>query len=475
MANNIAARVLGGIRPLLEGLIGRQGDGHRIDHEDGHGIEEDGHGTEEDGHDIDEERDAWVNSIQMKLNANTLPQNADIETSCIPRVPEGFCRDTNEVYEPCIISIGPYHGGKLKFEHMEMRKWQCLRDILERRRGIHLNDFFKVLRPLEVQARSLYSDDIHLESMDFMEMMLLDGCFIVDYLRQPSQYIPDTRTWIEHQINNDLLLLENQVPFFVLNHIYPLIKEERETEVLLDLALKFCSLVCAKRTTLSVAMLSGRNFQHLLHFYHAYLFYDERGRSDQPIESEMVRTIHTARFLKKAGIKFKKKKVIDKVIDIRFTEGVLNITPLVIDAFTISQYRNLIAFEKFDPSIEPRFTAFAQFMDYLINKSKDVILLREKGIIEHALGSDEEVANVFNQLTTGTFEYLTLELATVYREVDKYCKKKKNQWMAKLMRDHLSSPWAITSIGFGVLILIFGVIQVVMSLLNYIKHKSFGH
>ena len=106
------------------------------------------------------------------------------------------------------------------------------------------------------------------------------------------------------------------------------------------------------------------------------------------------------------------------MIDVRFTDGVINITPYVTDAFTISQYRNLIAFEKFNPIIELWFIAFAQFMDYLINKSKDVILLRKKGIIEHALGSDEEVANVFNQLTTETFEYLTLELATVYGEVD---------------------------------------------------------
>ena len=141
---------------------------------------------------------------------------------------------------------------------------------------------------------------------------------------------------MEHQINNDLLLQENQLPFFVLNHIYPWLKEERETEVFLDLALKCCSLVCAIKTTLSVSMLSDRNFQHLLHFYHAYLFYDERERSNQPIESGIIRAIYIARFLKKAGIKLKRKKVVDKVIDVRVIDGVTNTAPLVIGAFTFS-------------------------------------------------------------------------------------------------------------------------------------------
>ena len=90
-----------------------------------------------------------------------------------------------------------------------------------------------------------------------------------------------------------------------------------------------------------------------------HIFFTTSGkRSIQPIESEIIRTIHIARFLKKARIKLKKKKLVDKVIDVRFTNGVMNIRRLVIDVVTISHYINLIAFEKFDPSIEPRFTTF---------------------------------------------------------------------------------------------------------------------
>ena len=69
----------------------------------------------------------------------------------------------------------------------------------------------------------------------------------------------------------------------------------------------------------------------------------------------MVKTIHTARFFKKVG----SKKMIDKVIDV-----ILNTTPLLTDAFTVSQYRNLIAFEKLDPTIEPQFTPFAPRLPY---------------------------------------------------------------------------------------------------------------
>lgn len=39
---------------------------------------------------------------------------------------------------------------------------------------IQLNELFRVIKPLEVQPRSLYFYNIHLESMDLMEMMPLD-------------------------------------------------------------------------------------------------------------------------------------------------------------------------------------------------------------------------------------------------------------------------------------------------------------
>lgn len=138
----------------------------------------------------------WVEYIEKKLDENRVSRQAGIA-----KVPK-FCRDINEAYKPCIISIGPFHRGNSETEPMEQHKWQCLNYILSRKSISYLKECFKVLKKLEVDARCSYLDDFQLDSMYFMEMMLLDGCFIVDYLRQSSN-IPFIKPWMKPQIDND--------------------------------------------------------------------------------------------------------------------------------------------------------------------------------------------------------------------------------------------------------------------------------
>lgn len=435
------------------------------------------------GDNTDKKEDAWVNYIKEKLEKYNSSRDAGTEISRIPRVPVEFFRHTNEAYKPCIISIGPYHRGNSETKHMEQCKWQCLKDVLDRKEGSHLKVCFKVLESLEGPAKRSYDDDFHLESWDFMEMMLLDGCFIVDYLRDPLRYIPDTKPWMKRQIDNDLLLFENQLPFIVLEEIFDFFKMENESERLKDLTLSFCKRVGATNigatnTILTPSMLSGTKFQHLLDFYHAYLFFNKRRKrenSSQSTPSDQIRTIHSASVLgNQAGIQFKRLELRDKVIGTRFNpDGVMNITPLVIDAFTRSQFQNLIAFEKCNPSIEPGFTSFAKFMDYIIDTATDVRLLRENGIIERTLGSDEEVAAIFNQLNTATFDdYIPPDLAKTYERADEYYKNQGNKWMAILKQKHINSPWAVISIIAGVLILLFTFTQTLLAILSYSKPAS---
>ncbi|XXG52842.1 hypothetical protein AAC387_Pa03g1049 [Persea americana] len=184
-------------------------------------------------------------------------------------------------------------------------------------------------------------------------------------------------------------------------------------------------------------------------------------------------TIGSATFLEEAGIKFRKKKqVTDSVMDAEFTNGVTEITPLFIDVFTVSQFRNLIALEKSDHYLEPQVIAFARFMDYIISTSKDVALLRKKGILQHAFGSDEEVAAIFNQLTSGTLEYQTTKLTKMYEDVDEYCKSKRHQWRAILMRDYFGSPWAAISLVAAVILISLTFLQTYFSIYSYFRPPS---
>eukprot|EP00268_Persea_americana_P020734 TRINITY_DN20808_c0_g2_i9.p1 TRINITY_DN20808_c0_g2~~TRINITY_DN20808_c0_g2_i9.p1 ORF type:complete len:364 (+),score=34.46 TRINITY_DN20808_c0_g2_i9:654-1745(+) len=351
---------------------------------------------------------------------------------------------------------------------MQNRKWQCLKDIRDNQNGgiCDLNEYYRKLKDQENRARSFYPESKQrLNRRDFLEMLLLDGCFIVDYLDRASSDESKTKIWTDDQIRNDLLLLENQLPFFVVECIYRLVKQTDDNKELIKTAVKFFHNISPKDPRTGVFEPEKRSFKHLLHLYHAYLFYDQHNDWKQRGASQVL-AIPSAIFLEEAGVKFKKSKTLDKAMEVRFKDGVMNITPLVVNAFTISQFLNLIEFERAHPDMEPRFTAFAQFMNYIVNTSEDVALLRKKGILEHAFGSDEEVARIFNQLTGGTFHHLPWELKNVYEKADRHCKAKWNRWRATFLRDYCSSPWAVMSILAGVLLLSFASIQIIFTMYN---------
>ncbi|KAJ0975884.1 hypothetical protein J5N97_017849 [Dioscorea zingiberensis] len=95
----------------------------------------------------------------------------------------------------------------------------------------------------------------------------------------------------------------------------------------------------------------------------------------------------------------------------------MEIPQLSIQATTISEFRNLIAFEQCCPSFGSHFTSYATFMDNLINREMDMAVLHDCGIIESKLGSYKDVDCFFNQLCKGGYmDYENHYLAKVFKD-----------------------------------------------------------
>lgn len=65
-------------------------------------------------------------------------------------------------------------------------KCTCLRKVLARNElGISIENY-KEMKAIEPQSRSCYreEDHIHMKSNEFVEMMVLDGCFVVHLLQR---------------------------------------------------------------------------------------------------------------------------------------------------------------------------------------------------------------------------------------------------------------------------------------------------
>ncbi|XP_062173676.1 UPF0481 protein At3g47200-like [Alnus glutinosa] len=153
---------------------------------------------------------------------------ADWPECCIYRVPKLLRKVNKEAYTPKLISIGPFHCNREEFWEMEMLKQRYFKNFLNRT-GKSQQDLRKIIEDNEEKIRHCYSEDSTLESGEFVKMILLDAIFIIElFLKVRDQKKGEVeeedyilrKKWLANGIYYDLLLLENQLPFFVLEKLY---------------------------------------------------------------------------------------------------------------------------------------------------------------------------------------------------------------------------------------------------------------
>lgn len=162
-----------------------------------------------------------------------LSRAAGKSSCCIFRVPTSLVEVNGKSYQPHIVSIGPYHRGDPALEMIQEHKWRYLGSLLSRTEtiGIFLEDIMKAIEPLVPRARECYSEVIHLDADEFIEMMVVDGLFMIELFRKTARTVPFepndplvTMAWIFPFFYRDFLQLENQIPYFILERLFDLTK-----------------------------------------------------------------------------------------------------------------------------------------------------------------------------------------------------------------------------------------------------------
>ncbi|KAL9162314.1 hypothetical protein ABFS82_07G082100 [Erythranthe guttata] len=360
-----------------------------------------------------------------------------------------------KAYEPEVIAIGPYHRSKDNLQMMEDHKLCYLRLILERKEINNIETYVSAIEPLEEEARKCYAEPITLNSPDFLEMLILDGR---PYLRENNDPIFHM-DWIINSLQRDLILFENQVPFFILCKLFDLIEVPNEHSRLIYLLLIFFNSIFPGNINRNVSThISSDNIKHLLDLMH-----------NEDNERRRWRFINNATELREANVKFKRTEGVS-LFDLRFEDGNMLLSPLTIEDRTESLFRNLVAYEQYFGDGQTNYvTDYVKFLDCLIDSSRDVAILSRHGIIDNWLGDDEVVANMFNKLTDSVAGPGThFVYANIFHVVNKHCNGRRNRWMAKLRRNYLNSPWAVISVLFAVLLLLLTVTQTVCSILQVV-------
>lgn len=151
---------------------------------------------------------------------------------CIGRVNEAIRKENEKTYIPDKISIGPLHHGKEALKATEDQKWRYLYALLNRKPSLEktLHNCVQALKELEHRARLCYDENISLSSDAFIQMMLVDGGFIIELflknvikgLKRRNDPIFSTPGLL-FDLRCNMILIENQIPFFVLQSLYQII------------------------------------------------------------------------------------------------------------------------------------------------------------------------------------------------------------------------------------------------------------
>ena len=121
-------------------------------------------------------------------------------------------------------------------------------------------------------------------------------------------------------------------------------------------------------------------------------------------------------------------------------------------------FLNLVAYEMCpDAPDDYVVTSFLCFLDDLIDHPDDVKELRSKKILYNSLGSDDQVAQIFNEIGDGVIDFDFYK--DVKDDIQKHYDKRMNTWIAQAYHDHCSSPWTIIAVIAAVLIILLTGIQ----------------
>jgi hypothetical protein len=150
---------------------------------------------------------------------------------------ERLCATDKWTYQPTFISFGPYHRGENATEEMrgnEQGKLCILSSIIQGG-GPTVLTLTQAVASMETDARRCYEGDVQMEHDAFCKMLLLDAVQLILLLqflgqKQEAAASPESSSATASIIKtrdinmtvHDLMMLENQIPFFLVEKVHEL-------------------------------------------------------------------------------------------------------------------------------------------------------------------------------------------------------------------------------------------------------------
>ncbi|KAF5458256.1 hypothetical protein F2P56_022298 [Juglans regia] len=413
-------------------------------------------------------------------------------------------------YEPRVVSLGPIHHGKEKYQLAETFKLILAKGFVKSS-GKTIKEICNKIEKIIKELRECFEEEVTktYNDVDLAWILVVDGCAILQYI-----YLAVEGKLKELNIKQDsvafcqqdLFLLENQVPYRLLEKLMSLSQMKEKLEKSIDKFIRINQNM-VQMNQQSIKEQAGKSGEgkmpsqeqdgksgegkkpiqeqdgksgevkkpsqeqdgksgegkkptHLLDLLRTSLLgparkpktekqpsrTQQKNNPDwQSYDSQSYRNMQE---LIAAGIHVKRSEG-NSLKDISFSRkfnffpGFLSLPPLIVDDSTGPKFLNLIAYEMcLDFQNDFGITSYISFLDLLIDEANDVKVLRKARVLFNHLGSDEEVAKLFNEIGTDLVPNMG-EYKNVKWQIQEYYDNRCLKWIGEFFHNHFSSPWTV--------------------------------
>ena len=376
-----------------------------------------------------------------------------------------------EVYTPQVISIGPIHHFSEKLRPMEKCKVWYLECFINRAKT-NLKNLVRAITKMEKSIRCWYAETIvsSMSSDDFVKMILIDAIFVLELFIRMTNYYPlkddpiMAEPWLPTFVRIDLMLLENQLPFFVLKKLFDLsFPDDSNSLYLIELSFRFFLLYNFQRMPPENVGVNVK-ILHLTGLIRTFFLRSPLPKRDTAV----IKLVHSATQLHEAGVKFTVNPK-NSGLDIKFNSknGVLEMPRLDIYEETIILFRNLITLEQSRYLDAAYITDYFVLLNFLIDTTKDMDLLCQNGILVNYVSDNNTATTAINDLNNYLlWSVMNSDYVKICDDLNAFYKKSWHRWKATLRNQYFSSPWRSASTIAAIILLVLTFIQTVCSIIK---------
>lgn len=376
--------------------------------------------------------------------------------------------------------------------------------FLETHHELDISQFLGWVRGERVAyARSCYEKDSFdmADDGDFAQMLLLDGCLVLFAIfllssslprpinRKPSKMADDSPNREQFvnmcadilfnikQLRLDLLMLDNQIPFFVVRHLHNQLQKSLFEGI--DHSIEEMAISCFEdihpKCNYKVDGKIPETSCHLLDLFHWTRSPSGKYKVKRSnfLPKDPNSHLPSATDLRESATLFKKKSS-GSPLDLSFDctwfrmRGVMRIPALYLHDDSELMFRNLIAFEQRHLKCGLSVTSYSICMAQLLQSETDAKLLRKNRILAHTNKSDQEIVDFFKKLSgdyKGTF--MPSDLRKLYNDVAEHHDSKLARICGGIMLQYFPNPWITISIACGVILFLATLANNIHSMYRY--------